>query len=1105
MGGVMRLAKRPYWGLTALLLAGWFGSAIIKAQTTFGTIRGTVRDSHDAVIVGVAITVTNEGTAISRQTATDVLGSYEVNHLNPGLYTVTAEAAGFQKHLSQHINLETEQVLHLDIGMKVGEVSETISVTGEAPVIETETSTLSDLRTGRQIVELPNSGIVRGDANSGGIWYMMGLSPGNIRHEGTSQHTFNGTRGTQSNQIFDGTQLGDQRGGQISTAQPSFESIQEMKIVSVDNSAEYSGVATIVLTSKSGTNQLHGSGFQQYNSGSLNARNFFASKAPWRVFNDFGGRLGGPIVLPGYNGHNRTFFFFAYEGNRDHTQHVYNSSVPSLAIRAGDFSALTDQQGRPIIIKDPGSGQPFAGNVIPTSRISPVSLKVQNIFYPTPNFGPPNQLQQNLRAQLVDAPAWNHIDGRIDHHFNNKNSIFWRFTWRNIQEGTSDGEIPTAGYEYRTRTIHNMSLVDTHIFSSKIVNELRAGYAWHELPRWGSRKGLDVANELGLQGLTTTSNLYAAPEFFVTGFSTVTQIAYNTPAHMVYDFIDNVTVIAGRHSMKLGLNFRRNQDAANPTPNSVYGQYQFTGTYSGFSWSDFLLGIPQQTLRTTPRGRSYGRNRVYAAYVQDDFKILPNLTLNLGMRYEYESPFFEKYDQMYNFDQTTGALVVPSQQVLDHSVSPILPSNIKVVTAQQANFPLSALRTGDKNNFDPRVGFAWRPFGNARSVLRGGFGIFSNTLSAATFGPLVTGGPFISDETLVNRLVDGVPLFQFPRPFLAVGSAGTINVSGENTNLFNPYTMQWNVTIEQEFAATAFRASYIATKSVDLLYQRNINQPLPSVVPFDNSQRPFPQYGNIIIVSNGASSDYQSFQFQAERKFSKGVYYQVGWTLAKQLAAQKDAGELGPLIEDARNRNREWGDDDYFMRQRFVANFVWEMPFGPNRKWLSAWRGANLRGVMGQVIGGWNLTGISVLQTGQRFTPMFSGVDPSNTRTLGGRPDRIANGNLPTDQRSLSHWFDTSAFVVPPANAGRFGTAANGILEGPGTQVFSFGLFKNFYVKEKVRFELNINATNAFNHPNFTNPNANISSPTSVGKITSLQSMDVSGPRAVVIGTRIEF
>jgi len=193
------------------------------------------------------------------------------------------------------------------------------------------------------------------------------------------------------------------------------------------------------------------------------------------------------------------------------------------------------------------------------------------------------------------------------------------------------------------------------------------------------------------------------------------------------------------------------------------------------------------------------------------------------------------------------------------------------------------------------------------------------------------------------------------------------------------------------------------------------------------------------------------------------------------------------------------------MRQRFVSNFVWEMPIGPGRKWLSSWQGKGMRGLGGQIIGGWNLTGIALLQTGQRFTPTFTGVDPSNTQTVGGRPDRIANGNLPKDQRTLSHWFDASAFVVPPANAGRFGTAANGILEGPGAQVFSFGLFKNFFFKEHARFELNINATNAFNHPNFTNPNANISSPTSVGKITSLQGMDVAGRRSILLGARIEF
>jgi hypothetical protein len=489
-----------------------------------------------------------------------------------------------------------------------------------------------------------------------------------------------------------------------------------------------------------------------------------------------------------------------------------------------------------------------------------------------------------------------------------------------------------------------------------------------------------------------------------------------------------------------------------------------------------------------------------AAYIQDDWKLHKKLTLNLGLRYEWMSPFADKYDRMYNFDRQTGNLVVPTLTVIERDVVPIFPKSIAIVTAEEAGFPRRGLRHGDANNFDPRVGLAWRPFGHARSVVRAGFGVYNNNLSSSTFNTLSSGGPFTSNETFTNRIVGGAPIFQFPEPFLAVGTLGAQNVSGVDPGLFNPYTLQTNVTVEQEVASTAFRVSYLLTRSVNLLYRRNFNQPPASPAPFDNSRRPYPQYRNVTLVTNGANSAYHALQIEAERKMARGLYFQAGWTWAKQLAHQIDSGEQGGTIEDAYDRARDRGDDLYLMRHRFISSYIWELPFGKGRKWLSGWLG-----VPGQIVGGWQIAGVTLLQTGQRFTPTFSGSDPSNTNTLGGRPDRIRNGNLPKKERTLDRWFDTGAFVVPPANAGRFGNAGIGILEGPGTINFDLGLHKNFHLAEGTRLEFSLSATNAFNHPNFRNPAANISSTLAVGRISSLQGQDESGPRTVILGLRLDF
>jgi hypothetical protein len=1067
------------------------------AQSTFGSIRGAVRDPGGSVMPSVKVIVTNEGTGLAKEVVSDASGNYEATHLNPGNYRVSAEAEGFQRFVNERLLLETNQILRIDITMMVGQVTDTITVVSQAPVIESETGTVSDVRTGRQMRELPMN-FVRGDAFGGGIFKYMSLSPGSFRYEGASSHSFGGSRSFQNSFLMDGISLGDQGGGQVTPMQPSFESVQEMRLTMVNNSAEYGAVATVTVTSKSGTNELHGSIFQQYSSGGLNARNFFQSSRPSRVYHQFGGSIGGPIVTPGYDGRNRSFFFFALEGNRNSTQSIFNSSVPSLALRQGDFSQVRNSAGNLIVVRDPATGQPFSGNIIPAARFSSVSTRAQERFFLPPNFGDPSLLNQNLRDAVANQPSWNHFDTRLDHRLSTRNSFFGRFSWRNMPTPVPEGQLPNIGLRDQLRKIRNFSFTDTHLFSSRVVNEFRAGYSWHENRFAGPLRGLDIVRDLGIRGVTSLDEP-GVPNFVITGFSQITQIAGERSQDMIYDIVENVTWITGRHSLKIGANLKRQQASRNPIPITTYGRYDFTGGITGFAYSDFLLGIPQVTQRFTPRSRTYGRNQVYAFYVQDDFRVHQKLTLNLGLRYEWMNPFADKFGRMFNFDPVTGALVVPDETVRSRDVSPIFPSQIPILTAAQTGLPVRGLRTADGNNFDPRAGLAWRPFGHARTVVRAGMGVFRNNLSSSTFNSLTT-GPFVSNETFNNRIVDGVPLFQFPEPFLAVGSLGAQDINAVGVNLFNPYTIQSNFTIEQEVAQTGLRLSYISTRSINLLYRRNLNQPAASTVPFNNNRRPYPVYRNITFTDNGGSSAYNALQFEAERKFFRGLAFQAGWTWAKQLANGIDAGEQGATIQDAYNRAADRGDDLYLMRHRFIGSSIWEIPVGPRRRYLN-----QIHPVAGHILGGWQITGVVLLQGGQRFTPTFTGTDPSNTQNVGGRPDRIANGNLPKGERTLSRWFDASAFAALPANLGRFGNSAIGVLEGPGTQNLSLGLFKNIFIRERMRIELNFSATNAFNHPNFRNPNANISAPNAVGQITAQQGQDESGPRTVILGTRIEF
>jgi Carboxypeptidase regulatory-like domain/TonB dependent receptor len=1074
------------------------GVSFLYGQSTFGTIVGVVKDPAGAVIAQAQVAVTNEGTNVTQRTSTDQNGRYEVSHLNPGSYTVALQSTGFAQFQDRNILLETGQILRIDVQLSLGSVSETISVTGQAAAIDTETGTISDVRTGKQVIELPYN-FVRGDAFSGGVYKYVGLSPGAYSKTTGSGNAYSGSRAGQGTATFDGITLGDQGGATPNPAQPSFESIQEVKLMTVNTSAEYGYLATVAMISKSGTNQLHGSAFHQYGSGSLNARNFFQNSSPFRVYNEFGGSIGGPVVLPGYNGRNRTFFFFAYEGSRDHRQTLFNVSVPTALMRRGDFSRTTGTGGSLIVVRDPLNNQPFAGNIIPASRISPISTKVQNQFYPLPNFGSEDQYSQNLRATEPMGPTWNHIDLRADHKISEKNLAYARFSWRRIPNPKPAGELPNSGMVEQIRQMHNMSLVDTHTLSPRVINEFRGGYAWHENPRWGPYNGLDTVRDLGIRGLTGNRDVRGGPIFSMTGFAGVTTTAFDRPQEMTYDFLDSVTVIRGRHTLKAGFNLRKNQTSREPIPNAVFGQYTFTGAFSNFAWSDFLLGLPQTTQRANARGRTYGRNQAYAGYVQDDFKVNPNLTLNLGIRYEWNNPFADRYDRMFNFDPATGNLVVPNSLVLTRDVSPIFPSSIKVVTAQDAGFPARGLRTTDGNNFAPRVGVAWRPFGNNRSVLRGGFGVYHTPLTSTVF-EFLNQGPFISNETFTNRVTNGVPLFQFPEPFLPLGTLGSQDVTAVERNLFNPYSMQWNLTAEREALGMVFRASYIGTRSVDLLYRRNLNQPVASVVPFSNDRRAYPQYRNVIMVSNGTSSSYHSLQAEVERRFSKGLFFQLGYTLARQLADGNDTGDEGVVIENTYNRAAEKGDDLNLHRHRVIANFTWELPVGGGKRWLNG-KGS----IPAHILGGWQLAGIALFQTGAYFHPTFTGRDPSNTNTVGGRPDRIVDGNLSSGQRTIDRWFDVSAFAVPPVNAGRFGNSATGVLVGPGTTNYDLSLVKVLRFRERGKVQLSLSTTDVLNHPNMAIPNANISAPATVGRITATQGREEAASRSVMLGTRIEF
>ncbi len=1060
------------------------------AQATFGTITGTVTDSTGAVVPNTEVTVVNDGTNLARTIVTGNDGNYSAPNLNSGNYRVQAKAAGFKSYVVRGIGLEGLRTVRVDIRLEIGEVGTEVTIQGSAPVIETDTASIASVRTSKDLNDLPLNirSTVSGTGDSGLYRYVFLTPTGG--QGGGSRFNLGGARGSQNYFNVDGISSNSPAfGNSIGPAEPSFESIQEVRFEIVNNKAEFGEVANITAITKSGSNDLHGALFWFHENSSLNARPFFATSRGQNIRNNFGASSGGAIKR------NKLFFFGTYEGERQRVPAIIAPNVPSVAMRGGDFSAVPN-----LTLRNPFSGQPFPGNSIPASLINQGARRWQDRFYPTPNFGAPTSTVSNYRATVPQQIRHDQFDVRVDYAIKPNNNIYARVSYKRSEPRVLDGGLPAEqiGYRVQTRMARQVAISDTWTLTPRLINELKLGFARNFNPARGQLLGQELVDLLGIQGLQPAPGVENVPSLSITGFQTVAPLAKQAPAENTFQFVDQLTHIRGRHGFKGGFEFRPQQYNA-PVP-AQFGSYGFTGFASGNAWGDFLLGIPQTTSRNYVRPTRYARFYHMSMFIQDDYKFSQNLTLNYGLRWDYNQPARDKRDIIFNVDPAAGRLVVPNQSIIDNFVNPLFPRAIPIVTASAAGFPERSLRKGDRNNFQPRVGFAWRPFGGSKTAIRGGYGFFNDDFTADIFSPLY-GGPFSLTESFVNTIANNTPALTLQRPFLGAGSTGNVDVTGLDLNLRNAYVQQWNFTLERDLGGSiGLRLSYVGTKATKLVYGRNVNMPAPATAAFNQNRRPFPLFRNITARENGGSQSYNALTTQIERKWSRGLSFMGAWTWAKNLTDIDEIGgvEAGTVIENAFNRSRERADAQYTPRQRFISTVIWELPVGRGKRFLG-------NSPASVVLGGWQLSGSYIAQTGEYLTPSFAGIDPSNTQTVGGIPDRIGNGNLPSGQRTIDRWFDVSAFAPPPANSGRFGTSGRGILIGPGRQISSAAMFKSFPVREKMFFRVQISFTNLFNKANFDVPALNISAPNNVGTIRATSGRDLAGPRNGLIGARLDW
>jgi hypothetical protein len=1071
-------------------------------QATQGAILGSVRDSGGAVVSGATVEVINLGTSFSRRVTTDEQGDYRVSNLEPGRYSVTVTASGFQRYLQNEINLDSNQIRRVDAEMAVGEISNTVTVTAEDSALATETATLSNVKSGREFTQLPLSIFGRGWANITNV--TAGVQSAN------GQFVVNGARDTGNNFTSDGVAVNDivSSRNMPNGFQMEVESIREVKVQTANNSAEFAQVAQFVGVSKAGENQFHGSlywgNFNRY----FSARGFFDQGDPAFVnHNMFAGTIGGPVRLPkkvfgplGYDGRDKTFFFFSYGGAR-YVEGARNYvSVPTEAFRNGDFSAIAGQ----VTVRDPETGAAFPGNKIPAARISPVARALQDLLYPTPNRVHPDLGEFGINGNYTVDPGFQFnsdvYNMRVDQKLSEKSTMFVRYGWTKTNQDISRGALNRGldGSYLGNVPGRTVVIADTYTFSPKVVNEFRLGYNFLQFINSNVQLGEDIIGKLGLQGVSNPNNddlLKAMPGFGFSRFQGTDGANFNNQRQHTFQLNDGLTWQTGRHTIKIGGDVRWYQINDVSRPSNERGAFSFDDRLSGFDYANFLLGLPSSVSSAIPRPAAYARSTQSAIYFQNDMNISRKLTLNYGVRYEYQSPWVDKFDRRFAFDRGTGSLITAGDSIPTDLV-PELRASLKIITAAQAGLPERSLVNADRNNWNPRIGLAYRPFSDNKTVVRLGYGWYTGMLPGL-LSFRGTGGPWQTNYTY--SLLNDQPTMRFPNPFTGNQAFGGVtNLSVVNPDLRSERAQQWNLSVGREFLGTVIDVAYVGTKTTNIPYSTNLNLLQPSTTPYAPSRRPYSQFNNVLLLESGGQAIFHGLTIQADRKISRGMYFNANYAFGKALTDVELRGSDPGFQQNQYNRFLERGPDTNVRKHQLRFSYIYELPIGRGHRLFP-----NMHRAANAILGGWQFNGITTMLSGQLLSPTFSGVDPANTNQTSGRPDRVGDGNIgdirDRVKAGLPMW-DVSAFVVPQAGRGFYGNSGRWVLVGPGNQTWNAGLSKNFYLTEAgTRFQFRWEMFNAFNHANFGAGSTNITAG-NFGRTSS-----GGAARTMLFGARIDF
>ena len=1078
------------------------------AQKDAGSIVGTVKDQTGAIVAGAKVTVSDVERGIRLETKSNDSGEYVAGPLRVGRYTVTVEHPGFKKAVTPPVDLDVQQRIALNIALQVGQISESIEVTAATPLLDTEMSELGQVVDNKRMVNLPLNG--RNFAQLALLTAGTAPSEPGARDEGGFGFSANGARSLQNNFLLDGvdnnSNLPDLLNETNYVIQPSVEAIEEFKVQTNAYSAEFGrgNGAIINATIKSGTNQFHGSAYEFLRNEKLDAKNFFDDPnsriAPYKQ-NQFGFTIGGPIVR------NRTFFFADYEGLRVRQAQTSTSFVPTDAQRGGDFSDQldltqptgTDCGGHPTFVGEifdarnagngcgvafqyDGAGNPL--NIIPTNKLDPLALAITKL-YPEPNV---NGNGFNFLSNPVRSETRNNFDVRVDQKYTEKDYAFFRFSYED-QPSLIPGPFGNTGGDgggffsgVEDNAYRSFATSWTHLFRSNLTNEFRLGYNRVNSER--QQINADKTSETllnfpgGFPGIPNVPGNGGLPQFT---FNDIAQIGSPTflPSHEVqntYGVSENLTWVHRNHSFKFGTDIRSEEftifqpAAARGTLDFGPGftdnpANQFTG---GSGFASFLVGLSDGGSINNLHNIDY-HHQVYAFYAQDDWKVTPNLTLNLGLRYELFTTIKERNNELGTFDLSTGALIVPKGVTAQ-----LTPQLAAIVPVQATATP--GLISPDINNFAPRIGLAYKV--NEKLVVRAGYGIFYGGDEAGPYSnPSMGFNPpfFISknfnqpcgtpsaNPATVDCSLPGIPTLSsgFPANSLTDPEPPPLFFSLD-PKLVTPYMQQWHLSTQYELPSnTVFELTYAGSRGLKQYIYLNGNQAAPNPdpnLPFAD-RRPFPQLdGSIGWFRSAGWSNYDSLQTRVEKRFSHGLTFLASytWAHALDIASNADLGaQNGGDFRYFKNPAQEYGNSDFDIRHRFVFSYLYELPIGHGKRALG-----DASGVLNQIVGGWQVGGITSVSTGNWFTILdANGVANSDGQQ---RPDLI--GNPRAAPCVPNTFFNTCAFADPAS--GSFGDVSRNSVQGPGYQIWDFSLFKNFSISERAKLEFRAEFFNVFNHPN---------------------------------------